>query len=216
MQPVTTSQFTEFEPRLIEEIEKSGILKKMGAGEELMRPGMYVRSIPIILSGSLKIMRQDDGGNETFLYFLTKGDTCAMSLTCCSANRPSTVRAVAEEPTELIMVPVEKLDQWMTMYPSWKIFVFQAYQRRFDDMLEAVDSLAFRRMDERIWRLLKKKAALQEKRFVYSTHQELADELSTSREVVTRLLKKLEGMGKIKTHRNRIEIIEVRGETVRK
>lgn len=216
MQPVTTSQFPDFEPRLLEEIEKSGTLKKIRAGEELMRPGMYVRSIPIILSGSLKIMRQDEGGNETFLYFLTKGDTCAVSLTCCSANRPSTVRAVAEEPTELIMVPVEKLDHWMTLYPSWKMFVFQAYQRRFDDMLEAVDSLAFRRMDERIWRLLRKKAALQEKRYVYSTHQELADELSTSREVVTRLLKKLEGMGRIKTHRNRIEIIEVRGETVRK
>ena len=172
-----------------------------------MRPGMYVRSIPIILKGSLKIMRQDDDGKETFLYFLTKGDTCAMSLTCCTANRPSTVRAVAEEPTDLILVPVEKLDYWMTLYPSWKAYVFHAYQRRFDDMLEAVDSLAFRKMDERLWRLLKKKAGLQEKRYVYATHQELADELNTSREVVTRLLKKLEGMGKIKTHRNRIEIM---------
>ncbi len=204
MQP---NRFHEFEPRLIEEIEKVGTLKKLEAGEELMRPGMFVRSIPIILSGSLKIMRQDDKGHETFLYFLTKGDTCAMSLTCCTANRPSTVRAVAEEATEMMLVPVEKLDYWMGLYPSWKNFVFQAYQRRFDDMLEAVDSLAFRKMDERIWRLLKKKAGLQEKRYVYATHQELADELNTSREVVTRLLKKLEGLDKIKTHRNRIELM---------
>jgi CRP/FNR family transcriptional regulator, anaerobic regulatory protein len=203
----TNIQLLHFEPKLIEEIEKVGVLKKLEAGVELMRPGMPVRSIPIILSGSLRIMRQDEEGKETFLYFLTKGDTCAMSLTCCSANRPSSVRAVAEDPTELIMVPVEKLDYWMTIFPSWKIFVFQAYQRRFDDLLEAVDSLAFQRMDERIWRLLKKKAGLQEKRYVYSTHQELADELNTSREVVTRLLKKLEGMGKIKTHRNRIELM---------
>ncbi len=203
----TNIQSLHFEPKLIEEIEKVGVLKKLEPGVELMRPGMPVRSIPIILSGSLKIMRQDEDGKETFLYFLTKGDTCAMSLTCCSANRPSSVRAVAEDPTELILVPVEKLDYWMTIFPSWKTFVFQAYQRRFEDLLEAVDSLAFKRMDERIWRLLKKKAGLQEKRYVYATHQELADELNTSREVVTRLLKKLEGMGKIKTHRNRIELM---------
>ncbi len=203
----TNIQLLHFEPKLVEEIEKVGVLKKLEAGVELMRPGMPIRSIPIILSGSLRIMRQDEEGKETFLYFLTKGDTCAMSLTCCSANRPSSVRAVAEDPTELILVPVEKLDYWMSIFPSWKIFVFQAYQRRFDDLLEAVDSLAFQRMDERIWRLLKKKAGLQEKRYVYSTHQELAEELNTSREVVTRLLKKLEGMGKIKTHRNRIELM---------
>ncbi|MCC6725272.1 MAG: Crp/Fnr family transcriptional regulator [Saprospiraceae bacterium] len=203
----TNIQSLHFEPKLVEEIEKVGVLKKLEPGAELMRPGMAVRSIPIILSGSLKIMRQDEEGKETFLYFLTKGDTCAMSLTCCTANRPSAVRAVAEDPTELIMVPVEKLDYWMSIFPSWKTFVFQAYQRRFEDLLEAVDSLAFQRMDERIWRLLKKKAGLQEKRYVYATHQELADELNTSREVVTRLLKKLEGMGKIITHRNRIELM---------
>ncbi len=203
----TNIQSLHFEPKLVEEIEKVGILKKLEAGVELMRPGMPVRSIPIILSGSLRIMRQDEEGKETFLYFLTKGDTCAMSLTCCAANRPSSVRAVAEDATELMLVPVEKLDYWMSIFPSWKTFVFQAYQRRFEDLLEAVDSLAFQRMDERIWRLLKKKAALQEKRYVYATHQELADELNTSREVVTRLLKKLEGMGKIKTHRNRIELM---------
>ena len=204
MQP---NQFQDFEPRLAEEIEKVGTLKTLTAGEELMRPGMFVHSIPIILSGSLKIMRQDEKGNETFLYFLTKGDTCAMSLTCCSANKPSNVRAVAEEPTEMMLIPVEKLDAWMSLYPSWKIFVFQAYQHRFEDMLEAVDSLAFRKMDERLWRLLKKKAALQEKRYVYATHQEIASELNTSREVITRLLKKLEGLEKIKTHRNRIELM---------
>jgi CRP/FNR family transcriptional regulator, anaerobic regulatory protein len=197
----------DFEPRLMEEIEKNGIVKKLEAGEELMRPGMYVRSIPIILSGSLKIMRQDEKDSETFLYFLTSGHTCAMSLTCCVANRPSSVRAIAEEDTELVLVPVEKLDEWLGIFPSWKNFIFQTYQQRFDDLLEAVDSLAFRKMDERLWRLVKKKASLQEKRYVYSTHQELADELSTSREVVTRLLKKLEGMGKIKTYRNRIELM---------
>jgi CRP/FNR family transcriptional regulator len=196
-----------FEPRLLEEIQAIGGYKKIQTGEEIIRPGMYIRSIPILLSGSLKIMRQDDKGNETFLYFLTKGETCAMSLTCCSSNRPSSVRAVAEEPTEMLVIPVEKMDLWMNQYPSWKSFVFQTYQKRFDDLLEAVDSLAFRRMDERLWRLLKKKASLQEKRYVYSTHQELAEELSTSREVVTRLLKKLEGLGKIKTHRNRIELM---------
>lgn len=201
------AQFQDFEPRLIADIEKTGILKKLKPGEELMRPGMYVHSIPIILQGSLKIMRQAKDGKETFLYFLTKGDTCAMSLTCCTSNKPSTVRAVAEEATDLLLVPVEKLDYWLSLYPSWKAFIFQTYQRRFDDMLEAVDSLAFRKMDERLWRLLRKKAALQEKRYVYATHQELAEELNTSREVVTRLLKKLEGMGKIKTHRNRIEIM---------
>ena len=196
-----------FEPRLREEIDQVGMVKQLEPGEEMMRPGMYVNFIPIIVSGSLKIMRQDDDGKETFLYFLTKGDTCAMSLTCCTAHKPSSVRAVAEDKTEMVLVPVEKLDVWLNQYQSWKTFIFQTYQKRFDDMLEAVDSLAFRKMDERLWRLLKKKAGLQEKRYVYSTHQELADELSTSREVITRLLKKLEGLEKIKTHRNRIEIL---------
>lgn len=196
-----------FEPALVTEIQKFGQERQLDAGEELMRPGLYIRSIPIVLSGSIKIMRQDEKGNETFLYFLTEGDTCAMSLTCCTANRPSAVRAIAEEPTRIIMVPVEMMDLWLQKYPSWKNFVFQSYQHRFDDLMEAVDSLAFQKMDERLWRLLKKKAALQEKRYVYNTHQELADELSTSREVVTRLLKKLESMGKIKTHRNRIELL---------
>ncbi len=205
-----TAQLHDFEPNLIKEIDKVGSLKQLEPGEEMMRPGMYVNFIPIILSGSLKIMRQDDDGKESFLYFLTHGDTCAMSLTCCAAHKPSSVRAVAEEKTEMILVPVEKLDIWMNQFPSWKSFVFQTYQKRFEDLLEAVDSLAFKKMDDRLWRLLRKKAGLQEKRYVYSTHQELADELSTSREVVTRLLKKLEGMGKIKTHRNRIEIMEVR------
>ncbi|MEY3051818.1 MAG: hypothetical protein RLY31_1603 [Bacteroidota bacterium] len=199
--------FPDFEPKLVEEIEKDGTLRRLEPGEELIRPGNYIRFVPLVLQGSLKILRQDADGKETFLYFLTKGDTCAMSLSCCTSNRPSTVRAVAEEETELVLLPVDRLDTWLPLFPSWKTFIFQAYQRRFDDMLEAVDSLAFRRMDERIWRLLKKKAALQDRRYVYATHQELADELSTSREVVTRLLKKLEGMGKIKTHRNRIELL---------
>ena len=203
-------QLHDFEPNLLKEIDKVGSLKELEPGEEMMRPGMYVNFIPILLTGSLKIMRQDDDGKESFLYFLTEGDTCAMSLTCCAAHKPSSVRAVAEEKTEMILVPVEKLDIWMNQFPSWKSFVFQTYQKRFEDLLEAVDSLAFKKMDDRLWRLLKKKAALQAKRYVYSTHQELADELSTSREVITRLLKKLEGLGKIKTHRNRIEIMELK------
>ena len=201
------TQLHYFEPLLISEKDKVGTFKQLEQGEEMMRPGMYVNYIPIILSGSLKIMRQDDDGKESFLYFLTNGDTCAISLTCCAAHKPSSVRAVAEEKTEMILVPVAKLDVWMNQFSSWKTFVFQTYQKRFEDLLEAVDSLAFKKMDERLWRLLKKKASLQEKRYVYSTHQELADELSTSREVITRLLKKLEGMNKIKTHRNRIEIV---------
>lgn len=195
------------EPRLIEAIKNTGLEKNIAEGQELMRPGMHVYAIPIILSGSLKILRQDPDGKETFLYFLTAGETCAMSLTCCQSGKPSSIRAVAEEDTEMILVPVENMDSWLRQFPSWKMFVFNTYQKRFDDLLEAVDSLAFQKMDERLWRLIKKKASLKEKRYVYSTHQELADELNSSREVVTRLLKKLESLGKIKTHRNRIELL---------
>lgn len=201
------NQIPNLEPILIDEIKQVGMMKKVPTGEELMRPGMHISYIPILLSGSLKIMREDEADKEAFLYFLTPGETCAMSLTCCTASKPSVVRAVAEEDAEMVMIPVSKMEEWMGKYPSWRSFVFQTYQHRFEDMLEAVDSLAFRKMDERLWRLLRKKAGLQEKRYVYSTHQELADELSSSREVVTRLLKKLEGMGKIKTYRNRIELM---------
>jgi len=195
------------ESRLLEKLQDVGLRKTISEGEELMRPGMHVYAIPILLSGSLKIMRQDDDGKETFLYFLTPGETCAMSLTCCQSGKPSSIRAVAEENTEMILIPVENMDSWLRQFPSWKNFVFQTYQKRFEDLLEAVDSLAFQKMDERLWRLIQKKASLKEKRYVYSTHQELADELSSSREVVTRLLKKLESLGKIKTHRHRIELL---------
>lgn len=208
---VTTKEISNklpnFSPPLLEEMEAVASLKELKAGESLMHRGMCINAIPIVVSGSLKIMREDDDGKEAFLYFLTPGETCVVSLTCCVSNKTSSVKAVAEEDTEVLLVPVGKLGEWMSRYPSWKVFIFQSYQKRFEDMLEAVDSLAFKKMDERLWRLLKKKADLKEKRYVYSTHQELGDELSTSREVVTRLLKKLEGMGKIRTHRNRIEII---------
>ena len=213
----TKARLSYFEDALLEEVEKSGTLKKLEPGEELMRPGMYVTYIPIIVTGSLKIIRQDADGKESFLYYLTNGNTCAISLTCCTGHRVSLVRAVAEEPTEMVLIPVEKIPEWLNRFPTWRTFVFQTYQSRFEDLLDAVDSLAFKKMDERLWRLLQKKASLHEKHYVYVTHQKLADELSTSREVITRLLKKLEGLGKIKTYRNRIEILqEKRIETKKK
>jgi CRP/FNR family transcriptional regulator len=173
-----------------------------------MRLGGYIRFVPILLSGSVKIMRPDEDGREILLYYLGGMDTCAMSLTCCLQQKTSEIIAVAEENTKLITIPVEKIDEWLGKYRTWKEFVFTTYQRRFDDLLETIDGIAFTKLDQRLLKLINKKlSSTGSKHILYVTHEELASELATSREVVSRLLKQLEKLGKVKLSRNKIELL---------
>ncbi|WP_339837807.1 Crp/Fnr family transcriptional regulator [uncultured Flavobacterium sp.] len=197
-----------FEEELLEEINKVGTYKEFKADDYLIEIGDYIKSMPLLLNGAIKILREDDKGDELLLYFLERGDTCAMTLTCCLGNAKSKIRAVAETDGSLIMIPVEKMEDWLTKYKTWRNFVFDSYNVRLKEMLEAIDTLAFMNLDERLYKYLTDKAKVLGKTEINNTHQEIAYEMHTSRVVISRLLKALELRGKIKLNRNNIEILE--------
>lgn len=194
---------------LLENIEKHGIHKEVKAGDVIMEYGQFIKSVPLILNGCIKVMRQDDEGKELFLYYLYPGETCAMSLTCCMANQKSEIRAIAEEDSEFIAIPIQYIDLWMHDFTDWKNLVMQTYSNRFRDLLNTIDNIAFRNMDERLEEYLFSKTQALQTDVLNTTHQEIANELGTSREVISRLLKQLEKKGKINLGRNKIEIVSL-------
>ncbi len=198
-----------FEDALIDEINQVGTFKDVKEGDKLIEIGDYLRSMPLLLSGAIKVLREDQDGNELLLYFLERGTTCAMTLTCCMGNSKSEIRAIAELDTTLIMIPIQKMEEWTGKYKSWRNFVFQSYHTRLSEMLETIDSIAFMNMDERLVKYLRDKQNIIKGDVIFSTHQEIAYELNTSRVVISRLLKKLETMGKIELNRNSISIFEL-------
>jgi len=198
-----------FEEALINEIIQVGTFKKVPEGFKLMDIGEYVRRMPLLISGAIKVLREDNDGDELLLYYLEKGDTCSMTLTCCMGNSKSEIRAIAETETKLIMVPIEKMDEWSAKYKSWRNFVFESYHNRLNELLHTLDNVAFGKMDTRLTNYLKEKARINGENIIHSTHQEIAYDLHSSRVVMSRLLKKLEQMGKIKLHRSYIEIIDL-------
>ena len=135
-----------FEDALLDEISQIGLLKDIPEGYKLIETGQYIKSMPLLISGAIKIMRDDNDGDELLLYFLESGDTCAMTLTCCLGNTKSEIRAVAELDTKLIMVPIEKMEEWTGKYKSWRNFVFESYHNRLMEMLETLDSIAIKRL----------------------------------------------------------------------
>ncbi|SHF94282.1 CRP/FNR family transcriptional regulator, anaerobic regulatory protein [Salegentibacter echinorum] len=198
-----------FEEELIDEITRIGVLKKVPSGEKIIEIGDYVKMMPLLVEGAIKILREDKDGDELLLYFLERGDTCAMTLSCCLGETKSEIRAVTEKETKLIMVPIEKMEEWTAKYKTWRHFVFESYHTRLSEMLETIDTIAFMNMDERLMRYLQDKAKINQQEIIKVTHQQIAYDLHTSRVVISRLLKKLEGEGKIKLQRNSIEVLEL-------
>ncbi|WP_109302356.1 Crp/Fnr family transcriptional regulator [Aquimarina sp. AU474] len=198
-----------FENELIEEINQVGSFKEVEEGFELIRPGSYIKTMPLIISGAIKVLREDSDGDELLLYFLERGDTCAMTLSCCLGHHKSEIKAIAETYTKLVMVPVEKMEEWTTKYKSWKNFVFDSYHKRLIEAIETIDNIAFLKMDDRLLKYLKDKTKINNDHVVYNTHQQIAYDLHTSRVVISRLLKKLENEGKVKLNRNNIEVINI-------
>lgn len=198
-----------FEEELLQEINGSGVFKEVPAGFKLMEIGEYIKYMPLLVSGSIKILREDNNGDELLLYYIERGDTCAMTFSCCIGQAKSQIRAVAEADTKLIMVPVQKMEEWMGKYKSWQNFIIQSYHSRMMELLEAVDTIAFLKMDERILKYLQDKAKVIGNDEIQVTHQEIAHDLHTSRVVVSRLLKKLENLGKINLNRNHIRIVDL-------
>lgn len=196
-----------FEAELIAEMESYGTIKAFKSGATLMDYGKYIRSIPLLLEGVIKIMRENEEGEELLLYFIEHGETCAMTLTCCLGKTKSEIRAIAEEDIDVMMVPVEKMDEWMVRFSSWRNFILNSYNRRMNELLNVIDLIAFNQMDVRIMNYLKEKGRISEDTFISKTHQEIANDLNTSRVVVSRILKKLEKEGIIQLHRYRIELM---------
>lgn len=201
--------FPQFEPDLIELLGKNAIERTFHAGEIIVRTGQYIKSTVLVLSGRIKIYRQGEDGGEFLIYYLGPGEACAVSLICALQSQTSEITAKAIEDTEVIMLPVQLMDDLMSKYKSWSHFVIQTYRSRFDEMLTVIDNIAFRNMDERLEFYLKRAKANAGKTTLNLTHQEIADDLNSSREVVSRLLKKMEQLGKIRLNRNSIELIDL-------
>lgn len=198
-----------FEDELIEEIAQLGTIRDIKEGDTIMEPGNYIKSIPLLLEGAIKISRLDEKGDELLLYFIESGDTCAMTLNCCMSNSKSAIKAVAESDVKLIMVPVEQMDIWLAKYKTWRAFIMDSFQTRLNEVLNAVDSIAFLKMDERLLQYLQDKTKIVHDATLHTTHEMIAKDLHTSRVVISRLLKKLENNGDVVLHRNSIDVINL-------
>ena len=196
-----------FEPALIDEINQVATFMEVPEGQDLLKPGQFIKSMPLLLSGSIKIMRPDADGEELLLYHLEKGDTCAMTMTCCMGNTKSEIHAVSETPAKLLMIPIGKMEEWSRKYKTWRNFVFESYHKRMMEMLESIDNIAFNNMDERLEKLIADKTQILNSKHIYTTHKEISQDLHTSRVVVSRLLKKMENDNKIRLHRSFIEVL---------
>lgn len=194
------------EQALQEEIAKVGRVLHFSAGEVIMDINAYVKLVPLVVEGSIKVVREDEDGKELFLYYLQAGDTCSMSFTCCMMDKKSQIRTVAEENTTMIGIPIRYMDEWMTKYQSWKNFVMRSYDDRMMELVRTIDGIAFKKMDERLLQYLHKKAEATQSHTIHTTHQQIAYDLHASREAISRLLKQLEKEGQVALGRNRIEV----------
>ena len=199
----------QFEEALIEEIIESGELKFYRAGELLMDIGDTIDFVPFLLRGVFKILSEEKSGDEIAMYFLERGDTCACAFINSLESKKSKIRAVAETDSEVILVSLDRFDEWMVQYKTFRHYVIESYSIRLREMIEAIDTLAFMKMDKRLLKYLHDKAQVLRETMLTTTHQEIAYDLNTSRVVVSRLLKQLENQGKISLHRNRIEVLDL-------
>jgi len=195
------------EVKLQEDIASVGKLYSFRAGEVIMDYGSYVRLVPMVIKGSVKVSRESEDGHEIFLYYLNPGDTCAMSFTCCMMNKKSDIRTIAEDDVELIGIPIKYMDEWMSKYQSWKNFVMRSYDNRMRELMQTIDSIAFKKMDERLLKYLHDKSETIQSKLINTTHQEIAFDLNASREAVSRLLKQLEKQEEVRLGRNQIELL---------
>ena len=200
--------FPDFSLALIEDLLSQGKLKTIKPGEIIMDMGSHINEVPLILEGRLKVFRPHEDGHELFLYYLVAGNACAISLACSSGlQRISRIRAEAVDSCLLFVFPVRFMDEWMLKHRTWYYYVLNTYRYRFEEILKSLDNVAFYKLDERVEQYLKLQMNQTNNHKLEITHHEIAMELNSSREVISRLLKKLEKKGKIKMGRNHIEIL---------
>lgn len=193
--------------RMYEKLSKLGISKTYNEGDVIINDHTYIKSIPIVISGTIKVMRTDEDGREILLYYIKSGESCIMSFLGGLHQDTSKVKAIAEDKTEVLFIPTEKLNVLMKEYPEWLDYMFRLYHKRFEELLEVVNAIAFKKMDERLMDYLEKKVKLTGSNTISITHEQLANELGTARVVVSRLLKQLETEGVVKLGRNKISLI---------
>ena len=198
---------TLFEAALVKEMFQFGEIKHFKEGEIIMDYGKYIRMMPLILKGSIKVLKMDDEGNEILLYYLSNNESCSMAYSCCLEAKKSEVKAIAEEDIEILAIPHLKLDEWLCKYPSWKNYIMRSFNERFLEMLKSIESIAFHKLDERLVKYLKDKQKHSGSSLIKASHYQIADELATSRVVVSRLLKQLENNKKILLYRNEIKLL---------
>lgn len=196
-----------FQSLLKDEVSTYGQLKKFPAGSVIQQEDSYIKSIPLVLNGSLKVMRTDTNGHEILLYYITPGESCIMSFLGGIHNETSKVKAIVEEDAEILFIPVEKASEWVKKFPEWSDFIFRLYHKRFEELLTAVNAIAFQKLDTRLLQLLKQKAELYQSKEIKITHQQLADELGTAREAVSRVMKQMENEGLVQLSRNKITLL---------
>ncbi len=201
--------FPSLEAGLLADLSKVGEVKNFKEGEVLMRTGQYIRTTLLILEGLVKIYREDEEGNEFFMYYLDAGKACALSLICASKQETSELTAKAMTDTAVLAIPLSYMDQWMTRYKTWYHFVLGTYRQRFEELLQTIDHTAFRNMDERLVFYLKRHQDKLKTHILPLTHTEIAQDLNSSREVISRLLKKMADKGMIKLQRQNIEILDL-------
>ncbi|MEO8252893.1 MAG: Crp/Fnr family transcriptional regulator [Flavobacterium sp.] len=199
--------FPTFSDALIQEIENNSSLHSFKSGDVIMRTGQYIKNTILIIKGQLKIYREGQDGEEFLMYYLQPGQACAISLICSTKNQTSQITAKVVEDVLALSIPLSLMDKWMMNHHSWYEFVIYTYRTRFEEVLEVIDNIAFRAMDERLEFYLKRHTKACNCKEVKLSHQEIATELNTSREVVSRLLKKMEQRGLVQLNRNQIKIV---------
>jgi CRP/FNR family transcriptional regulator len=194
-------------PQVTEQLQKYGINKSYAEGSVIIQEHNYINSIPIVLSGSIRVMRVDDEGRELLLYYIKAGESCIMSFLSGLHQDTSKIKAIAEEDTELLFVPIEKVSLLIKEFPEWLDYIFKLYHKRFEELLEVVNAVAFKKLDQRLLDFIKNKSSLSNTKEIHITHEQIANELGTARVVVSRLLKQLEEEDIIQLGRNKITLV---------
>lgn len=207
MQSLKTNLSSFLEKNLVDEILASSKTIFVKEGDVIMDYGKKISFLPLVVSGTIKVMRRDEEAREILLYYLNANDSCTMAYSCCMENKKSEIKAIAEDNTELLQIPHNKLDEWLFKYPSWKSYVFNSFSQRFNELLKSFENIAFHKLDERLVSYLKNKTKISGKTSIQLSHQKIAEDMGTNRVVISRLLKQLENNKKLVLYRNEIKLL---------
>lgn len=195
-----------FEQKLQEEISELPVYE-FKEGDEIITYGKQLKMMPLVIKGIIKVLKRDEDGKEILLYYLSANDSCSMAYSCCMESKLSEIKAIAEDNVELIAIPHNKLDEWLCKYPSWKSYIMHSFNERFLELLKSIESIAFKKLDERLINYLNEKRKLTGSAVIKVSHSQIAEDLATSRVVISRLLKQLENDKKVILYRNELKLM---------